>query len=998
MLRLVVATVLALCAAGPVTLVLPNPEAVAAARPVLSSAPAVPMVGEKLTLRTRLSTRIERPVRLERRSGRTWITVRQGESTRRGVVRFSISAPDTATSLRVVAKEHRAGGQHYAAVVSRPATVQGSRQAVGLSVSLDPGGLVDAAVTVSHARPGRSVALQAQGPDGRWSTIAVRRSGASRVLLDDATTISAVRGTPLRAWVSAYRGAEGASSPVHQPPSVSVPTVLAGDQVRLAVTTGGAVDVVRFYVDGVPVAVDTAAPWETVMDPRVGDHDFVARAVGPLESVLSPVVGHALAASPIGVDSGVAEGFALERVQSGLALPTSAAATPGGAVLVTEKGGQVVAVQPTAEAGNAAWSPPRVVLDLTADVADEGDGGLTGIAVDPDFADNGYVYLAYVLDGGPDGLPSQQVARFTWDGTVLQPASRHLVLGSVTGAACSAPEKIRTPDCVPLIGEAHTIGDLAFDGEGRLLVGVGDGALYTAPGGLRGRVEAWRAQDPEVLAGKVLRIDPATGRGVADNPLHTGDGSSNASRVLALGLRNPFRFAVRGDQLVLGDVGENAWEEIDVMSLGDGDGSVPNFGWPCREGDSDTALGDVSDPDSPWRGCLDVRAPGGSRAPAHAYPHTGNGGSLTGGVFLDSPGYPDSLRGRYVFGDYTQMFIRTAELTVGGGVSAVTDLADSSAAGGPVKFFTGPDGWVWSVSIVSGSLERIRWTGEGPDDTCPVGSFRRSFHDLDGPDSAFDQEYTSDPEYSWMYPYVAVQLPSQGLAEATCEPDIRLPSTDGSPWASHDDPDGRPHPGDRFGTSWRGRIDVEPGTYRVRVAGSEWVRLWIDNQEVHDFYADEFWGDARVHDVVLTKGQHVLRAEHVHGDREVAAAAITWERVGGPPSVSIVLPANGHVAANGSVPWSLVVSDPDGDDVAALSGRTELAVDLLHYTGNAFHAHPSSRISGQLSGTFSLDDVHAPGNLVARLRATVTDASGASTTSLPAYVCLPGSTAGPCAP
>ncbi|MFC7503450.1 PQQ-dependent sugar dehydrogenase, partial [Nocardioides sp. GCM10030258] len=162
-------------------------------------------------------------------------------------------------------------------------------------------------------------------------------------------------------------------------------------------------------------------------------------------------------------------------------------------------------------------------------------------------------------------------------------------------------------------------------GEGRLLVGIGDGALYLTGNGLAGRLLTLRAQDPEVLAGKVLRIDPVTGHGVPDNPLYVGDGSSNASRVLALGLRNPFRFTVHGDQLVIGDVGEMTWEEVNVLDVEESAG-VANFGWPCREGDGATDLGDVADPESPWAACGAVRGEGGSRLPSYSYQHHGNGG------------------------------------------------------------------------------------------------------------------------------------------------------------------------------------------------------------------------------------------------------------------------------------------------------------------------------------------------------------------------------------
>src|SRR5690606_24890635 len=91
--------------------------------------------------------------------------------------------------------------------------------------------------------------------------------------------------------------------------------------------------------------------------------------------------------------------------------------------------------------------------------------------------------------------------------------------------------------------------------------------------GLEGRSQSLRAQDPTILAGKVLRIDPETGRGVPQNPYYGADvldeaspGTSNASRVAALGLRNPFRLTVRDDGLIMvGDVGETAWEELNVI-------------------------------------------------------------------------------------------------------------------------------------------------------------------------------------------------------------------------------------------------------------------------------------------------------------------------------------------------------------------------------------------------------------------------------------------------
>lgn len=970
----------------------PGDPAGAVTRPTLAISPTAPIVGETVTVTTRLPHRVTRPVVLQRLSGTQWVTLARATSTSTGQVttRFRLGA--SSVTLRVLASTYRVRGRTYVAIVSSALRITAQPQRVALTTSRDTSDRVDVTIVASHLRRGRVVELQAQSA-GTWRTVARTTMTTSRtVRIPHATTLAAVRGQRLRALLAPLTGAPAVASAIQSPPALlSVDTVVDGTQVRVDALTAGTVRAVRFYVDGELLEEDRSAPWSSTWTPRIGRHDVVVRVLGPLESVLGDAVDVRTSAAPVGADTGVAEGFALESVQSGLELPTSAATLPTGAVLVTEKSGLVKVVEPADETG---WSPPRTVLDLREEVHDGGDAGLIGIAVAPDFLTSGHVHLSYVRDDGEGERRSQQVARYTWNGDALDPESRHVVLGAVTGPACSAEGNLDTPGCVPLLGESHTIGDLAFDDEGRLLVGVGDGALYLTGNGLVGRLEALRAQDPEVLAGKVLRIDPDTGRGVPDNPSYDGDGTSNASRVLASGLRNPFRFTVHDGLLVIGDVGEGSVEEINVLEPGEGPGEVPNFGWPCREGDADTALGDVSAPDSPWHACVAVREE--SRGPSYSYPHGAGGGSVSGGVFLDAQAYPPAVRGRYVFGDYAQNFIRTADISHHGDVTGAAPLADASAAEGPVKFFTGPDGLAWSVSIMTGSLRRIRWTGTALADQCPIGTFRRTFHDLDGPGSPFDEEIPPG-DYSWLLPYAAVQLPSAALADATCEDGIALSTTD-SPWASEEEPDTRDHPGDRFGTAWRGRIDVAAGTYRFTVTGSEWVRLWVDDVLVHDFYSNGFWSlESRQHEVVLEPGQHVVRAELVHGDEDLAAAEVTWEQVGGPPSIQLLAPVNGHLAASGEVPWEVAVSDPDGDELAALQGRVELEVDFLHYSGDGFHAHPSSRVTGALSGTLPVSDLHAPGSGIVRLRASVTDASGARSRSTPVYICFPGGEVGPCA-
>lgn len=974
-----------------------------AAAPALTVSPKAPVVGDTVLVTTTLPHRVRRPVQLQRASGGRWVSITRAWSTTTGRVALRARLTSTRIALRVLAPSYATGGRRLPAVTSRTATATATHETVALTTRI-VAGKAEARITASHLLAGRPVQLQARTASGGWTTLVAGNTATSRLAVLTAT-LATTQGKDLRAVLPAHAGRAAVVSPIQRPPALVVTAVPDGDAVRIDVATTGTVHEVRFFADGVLLAKDTAAPYTATWTPRVGRHDVVARAIGPLDSVLSPATDVVTTAAPVTPDTGVAEGYAIEVVQDGLELPTSAATLPTGAVLVTEKAGLVKAVEP----GESGWSLPRAVLDLSDEVHDGGDAGLIGIAADPGFAGNGFVYLSYVRDDGEEGdagtgvRRTQQVVRFTWDGTALDPGSRHVVLGDVTGPACSAEEGIRTPGCLPLLGEAHTIGDLGFDDEGNLLVGIGDGSLYYTTDGLAGRPDTLRAQDPDVLAGKVLRIDPVTGEGVPGNPWYDGDGSTNASRVLALGLRNPFRFTVHDGHLVIGDVGEGTTEEVDVVELHDLTPATgpANFGWPCREGDADTALGDAADEESPWHACAAIRAAATTRGPSYSYPHTSAGGSISSGVFLDSEAYPAAMRGRYVFGDYAQGFIRTAEVVHGGAVADAALLADPSAAEGPVKFLTGPDGLVWTVSITTGALRRIRWTGVQQADQCPEGTFRRTFHDLDGPDSPFDEEIPDSP-YRWLLPYAAVQLPSQALAAPSCEPGIQL-ATDGSPWVPDGQDDTRAHPGDRFGTAWRGRVALDAGTWRFTVEGSEWVRLWVDDREVHDFWSNAFWQpELRQHDVVLGPGQHVVRAELVHGDQVDAEAAITWTRVGGPPVVDLRAPANGVVASDGTVPWEITVSDPDGDPTAELATRTRLEVDFLHYTGDGtgdtFHAHPSTRIGGQLAGSLPVSDVHAPGAGVVRLRAAVTDASGARSVSAPVYVCFAGGDVGPCDP
>jgi glucose/arabinose dehydrogenase len=377
-------------------------------------------------------------------------------------------------------------------------------------------------------------------------------------------------------------------------------------------------------------------------------------------------------------------GFADSLVAS-VGRPTALAFTPDGRLLVTAAPGQLLVVR-----GSTVGSP--AALDLSARVCSNGERGLLGVAVDPAFATNGFVYLYYTSENS-DGacptketnLPVNRVSRFVLGSDdVVDPASETVLF-----------------DKIPSVAGNHNAGDVAFGSDGMLYVSVGDGGCdyddFAACGGANAA-----ARDTHVALGKILRISPADGSAPAGNPfLGTqppcrDDGVTTVGQhcpeTFAWGFRNPFRMAFSPDgRLHVNDVGQGAWEEIDVAQAG------LDYGWNLREGKCVT--GSTTNCPDPPTGLTD---------PVLAYGRSDGCRSITGGAFAPES-WPEAFRGDYLFADYVCGRIFRMEGT--SRVDFVTALGANSA----VHLELGPDDALYYTTYASGGqVRRIAYAPTPP--------------------------------------------------------------------------------------------------------------------------------------------------------------------------------------------------------------------------------------------------------------------------------------------
>jgi glucose/arabinose dehydrogenase len=347
------------------------------------------------------------------------------------------------------------------------------------------------------------------------------------------------------------------------------------------------------------------------------------------------IAGSLTVVSAAATAANLPSGFTEEQFGGNLSgSPTAMAFAPDGRLFVCQQGGQLRVIK----TGSLLSTP---FVSLTVDSS--GERGLLGIAFDPNFATNHYLYVYYTVATSPI---HNRVSRFTAAGDTAVPGSEAVVLELDNLSSATN----------------HNGGAIHFGADGKLYIGVGENA------------NGANSQTLSNLLGKMLRIN-ADGTIPTDNPFYnTATGNNRA--IWALGLRNPFTFAFQPGttRLFINDVGQSTWEEINDGVAGS------NYGWPTTEGPTSNPA---------------------FRSPIFFYGHgttDTTGCAIVGGAFYNPPvaQFPSSYLGKYFFADLCSGWIRVFDPTAGTATGFATGIST------PVDLHVGPDGALYYLAQGSG--------------------------------------------------------------------------------------------------------------------------------------------------------------------------------------------------------------------------------------------------------------------------------------------------------
>ncbi len=409
-------------------------------------------------------------------------------------------------------------------------------------------------------------------------------------------------------------------------------------------------------------------------------------------------------------DGNAADTLALTEVVAGLSQPTGFEFVPGGRMVVTEKGGRAVIV-----------NPDRSVIDIgTFDVDTGSEKGLLNVVADPDFASNSKLYFYYSASDAAGGtnLDRHRVVAITLGSDdQLDFSSEQVLVSGLRGPA------------------NHDGGALEIGRDGKLYIGVGDTGCNSG-----------QPADPPYTPtnyfgtclsngnGKILRVNldgtipddnpfvgvsdaVACGSGCGTDPQSVPTEAAR-SDIWALGFRNPWRIWAdpKTGNLWVGDVGEITWEEVNILAPSDGG---KHYGWPWREG----AQG------HPASRCGDFTPGGGDCVdPAYACLHGGSTPSvdgdcksITGGVIVDSCEWPSAYRDRYYFADNANGRLWAMDVTPArDGLVAGTREQIGIADGLVTNLQRGDDGDLYYSVIQAGNSYIVQLSPKTRED-CPAG-------------------------------------------------------------------------------------------------------------------------------------------------------------------------------------------------------------------------------------------------------------------------------------
>ena len=338
-------------------------------------------------------------------------------------------------------------------------------------------------------------------------------------------------------------------------------------------------------------------------------------------------------------------GFTETLVGNGMSSPTAFAIAPDGRIFVCQQGGSLRVIQ-----GGALLPTPFMTLSVNS----SGERGLLGVAFDPNFATNNFIYVYYTTSTAPI---HNRISRFTANGNVVVPGSEFMMV-----------------DLENLSATNHNGGALHFGPDGKLYAAVGENAVPSNSQTLNNRL------------GKMLRYN-SDGTIPGDNPFFNTATGDNRS-IWSLGLRNPFTFNFQPGtgRMFINDVGQVTWEEVNDGIAGS------NYGWPTCEG--------LCSPPNP-----------NFRDPIYQYSNDASTCAITGGAFYNPTNatFPAQYFGKYFLADYCAGWIKYIDPAAPPGVGAATSFATGLSL--PVDLQVANDGSLYYLQRGgTGQLWRIQYT------------------------------------------------------------------------------------------------------------------------------------------------------------------------------------------------------------------------------------------------------------------------------------------------